>query len=127
MEKQTFKVGDRVYVARYGWGFVECVKSKKCSVKFDDGGQVISVPNRLISFEKYFLQTLLEKKLCDYSAYIGKCGKFSGENTEEWVVGRLERYEPDEDGNFFKCKGVVNWYEYFEPFTDEQIKILRLE
>lgn len=141
MEKQIFKVGDRVFDHRFGWGEVTYVYSIKkvkdaynsfnCEVKFDkytdekpfiytDHGALTA-----LSFTEYTLQGFTQEKPMNYDDYIGKWGKFwDYDFKKSCIIGKLCRYH-SEDSKPFKVTSLH--FEYFEPLSEEQIKTLNLE
>ena len=142
MEKQIFKVGDRVFDHRFGWGEVTYVYSIKkvkdaynsfnCEVKFDkytdekpfiytDHGALTA-----LSFTEYTLQGFTQEKPMNYDDYIGKWGKFTDvSNNNDFVIGRLSSFKVSNDETYFATESG-DAYNTFEPLTEEQIKVLGL-
>lgn len=139
MDKQIFKVGDRVFDIMYGWGKVENLVKKDNGeivlvyVKFDnfnesltytyDGRFSIKDLHPRLSFTEYTLQGFSQKRFFDYKNCIGKWGKFWDDRIKEYIISRLERITPDG----FKSNTSIMIYNNFEPLTEEQIKMLNLE
>lgn len=134
MEKQTFKVGDRVFDAMCGWGEVKDIDKHLVFVKFDkddntdeyydDGRFCKSDINPRLSFTEYgFDNRFSQKRFFDYKNCIGKWGKFWDDRIKEYIISRLERITPDG----FKSNTSIMIYNNFEPLTEEQIKMLNLE
>lgn len=141
-----FKVGDRVFDIRFGWGTV--VDDNRCllypiGVQFDrdDSQEIIVYTNNgisniseefsLLSFTEYTLQGFTQERPVDYEDYIGKWGKFwaviKDVGIQNTVIGHLSDYnENDIEGFPFACEETGGYYTNFEPLTKEQIKILGL-
>lgn len=83
----------------------------------------------ILSFTEYTLNNFSQERPINYEDYIGKWGKFwNGENNKHnCSIAKLHHYDPDADfGEQFTCVLGLN-HDYFEPLTEEQIKILGLE
>lgn len=89
MDKQIFKVGDRVFDINYGWGVVRDVyKDGEIRVDFKeyekdiiriynaDGRIYTGVKQPVLSFTEYTLKGFSQKRPVDYKNHIGKWGKF---------------------------------------------------
>ena len=138
MDKQIFKVGDRVFDIRYGWGKVTICADTilyPIGVQFDeddsqevilyteDGKGHLGDNKPLLSFTEYTLNGFSQKRFFDYKNCIGKWGKFWDDRIKEYIISRLERITPDG----FKSNTSIMIYNNFEPLTEEQIKMLNLE
>ena len=138
MEKQTFKIGDRVFDIRYGWGKVTICADTilyPIGVQFDeddsqevilyteDGKGHLCDKQPLLSFTEYTLQGFSQERPINYEEYIGKWGKFWGDRIKEYIISRLERATPEG----FKSNTSFILYNNFEPLTEEQIKTLNLK
>ena len=138
MDKQIFKVGDRVFDIMYGWGVVEELhqdeeRSYPLTVRFPgfdtlyytrDGKSNTSDSHPILSFTEYgFDNRFSQKRFFDYKNYIGKWGKFWDDRIKEYIISRLERITPDG----FKSNTSIMIYDNFEPLTEEQIKMLNLK
>ena len=139
MEKQIFKVGDRVFDVRYGWGKVTNCQDTPLypiGVQFDEDdsqevlfytedGEVSLGDNKpLLSFTEYgFDNRFSQKRIADYNEYLNKWGKFWDKNGKDYVISRLERVKSDG----FKSNSSIALYDNFEPLTDEQLEVLGLE
>lgn len=132
-----FKVGDRVFDIRFGWGTV--IDDNRCllypiGVQFDKGDskEIIVYTNNgisdvnkkfsLLSFTEYKLQGFTLRRPLNYEDYIGKWGKFWNDK-KEYIVSKLERYSSEG----FRTTTSIALYKFFEPFTEEQLKILNFE
>lgn len=129
--KEIFKIGDEVFVANLGWGTIEHISRLSCSVKFDNekNDVIRKIPTDLISFTEYTLDGFSDERPINYSEYSGDWGKFWNDENKDynWVISRLLVYNPDEDSGKKFTSMVGLKYEFFEPLTEEQIKILGLE
>ena len=134
-----FKVGDRVFDIKHGWGTV-ALRLKESEDPYyrwrvdftyhresytDEGKSKISDAYRSLSFTEYDLINggFSQKRPVNYEEYIGKWGKFWDDNKESFIIGKLLYYNKDEDTPF---ESEFNWFENFEPLTEEQIKVLGL-
>ena len=140
MEKQIFKVGDRVFDIRHGWGTIkkyDANYSFPIEVKFDKkyisdliqytkyGKDYELDDTGLLSFTEYgFDDRFSQERPIDYIEYIGKWGKFWNYNTEYFTIGILKGYEQD---SYKPFQSVSLDFKNFKPLTDEQIKVLGLE
>lgn len=138
MDKQIFKLGDRVFDIMYGWGVVEELhqdeeRSYPLIVRFPgfdtlyytrDGKSNTSDSHPILSFTEYgFDNRFSQERSINYEEYIGKWGKFWDDRIKEYIISRLERITPDG----FKSNTSIMIYNNFEPLTEEQIKMLNLE
>ena len=137
MKKQTFEKGDRVFDIFYGWGTVKEVLDTSYHnypiiVFFDNIGNVITYASdgsfgagmpQMLSFTEYTLQGFSQERPVNYEEYVGKWGKFWDDNKERFIIGKLLYYSKDGDDPF---ESEFNWFENFEPLTEEQIKVLGL-
>lgn len=131
-----FKVGDRVYDFNFGWGTV--VNTERTSlyiveVKFDncidnvsytiDGKFVYRDSLPRLSFTKYDFVNggFSQERPINYEDYVGKWGKFWNDE-KECTISKLEGYSSEG----FRSTTSIALYEYFEPLTEEQIKVLGL-
>lgn len=78
----------------------------------------------ILSFTEYNLIDggFSQERPIDYGEYIGKWGKFWNDK-KEYIVSKLERYSSEG----FRTTTSIALYKFFEPLTEEQIKILNLE
>ena len=132
--KTIFKKGDRVFDIRFGWGTVitENIVIDSFNpmvVQFDDEelrnyytlrGKDIT---KLLSFTEYTLQGFSQERTINHEKHVGKWGKFWDDNKERFIIGKLLYYSKDGDDPF---ESEFNWFENFEPLTEEQIKVLGL-
>lgn len=125
MEKQIFKTGDRVFVYGLGWVVIEKVAELYVVVckTYSEKDSFFTIPNDLVSFTEYSLQGNSQERPIDYNDYIGKWGKFWDDYVDEgFCVSKLNKIVFD----FFHTTDDTP-FNYFEPLTEEQIKILELE
>ena len=135
MKKEIFREGDKVFDIRHGWGEVIRVYNTYISVKFKKNDNVFSYMYKfnglpgynddilLLSFKEYTLQGFSQERPINYNDYIGKWGKFWNDKINEYTISKLERIKLT---GFVSNTSIVI-YDHFEPFTDEQIKVLKLE
>lgn len=144
MEKQIFKIGDRVFDIRYGWGKVtncEHLRLYPIGVQFDEDdsqeilfyskdGKTNSGDNKpFLSFEEYdFDNRFTQERPINYEDYMRKWGKFWNNISDNIIIDVLDDLCEDCDGNVkFVPYEINSHYDHFEPLTDEQLKVLGLE
>ena len=139
MAKEIFKIGDRVFDIRYGWGKVitcEDTPLYPIGVRFEksdlqhikyyskDGRDILSDVEPILSFMEYgFDNRFSQKRIVDYNKYLGKWGRFWDKNGKDYVISRLERVKSDG----FKSNSSIAIYDNFEPLTDEQLGLFGLK
>ena len=135
MKKQTFEKGDRVFDYLKGWGAIIHTYSDNweevddnytvCVVKFDSSEEIIHftkyLATKMLSFTEYTLQGFTQEKPVNYEEYVGKWGKFWNDE-KECTISKLEGYRSEG----FRSTTSIALYEYFEPLTEEQVKVLGL-
>lgn len=136
----TFKVGDRVFDIRFGWGTVKHIQEDVSSyfpvnVLFDnDKSQNLKFYSsefdeekytNLLSFTEYTLQGFSQERPINYEVYIGKWGRFFDKNEIHIAIDKLVDYHGSSADAPFESRFAH--YSNFEPLTEEQIKILNLE
>lgn len=141
MEKQIFKVGDRVFDVRHGWGTIvkyNATQNYPIEVKFDKNdleelirytkyGKDYKLDDAgLLSFTEYDLVNggFSQERPVNYEDCIEKWGKFWNDNPEYFTIGILKGYE---QGGHKPFQSISLDFQNFEPLTDEQIKILELK
>lgn len=135
-----FKVGDRVFDIRFGWGTVKHIQEDVSSyfpvnVLFDnDKSQNLKFYSsefdeekytNLLSFTEYTLQGFSQERPINYEVYIGKWGRFFDKNEIHIAIDKLVDYHGSSADAPFESRFAH--YSNFEPLTEEQIKILNLE
>lgn len=125
MEKQIFKIGDKVYNHKYGWGIVTSVgifngmplyvtEFNEVTGWFDDSS---------LSFTEYTLDGFSQERPINYEEYIEKWGKFWYDNEEEdFIIGKLKEIRLN--GFVSEGYGIID---NFQPLTEEQLKALNLK
>ena len=134
-----FKIGDKVFDIRVGWGTVKYVYSTDwekaepeflvCEVDFNNGEEPYIYTKKsaqMLSFTEYTLQGFSQERPIDYNDYVGKWGKFWDEDLEGVNIGKLLYYH-DNPANNYRFRNSYGFFQFFEPLTEEQIKILNLE
>ena len=147
MEKTVFKAGDKVYDINYGWGTVKevsestfngktecevlvCFKqdfNKDINIYYESNGSFkIGSKLQTLSFTEYDLVNggFSQKRIIDYNKHIGKYCKFWNKDKHNTVIDRFVGYD-DSRTKFFES--TFDYYENFEPLTEEQLKILGLK
>lgn len=125
MKDVLFNKGERVYVAGYGWGTVSIDRqTHHVLIDFDNFNNLcgVDVNRNFVSYTEYKIENFSQEKPVNYEEYIGKLGKFWDEGEENFVVGKLLKYED----KMFYVKDY-GYYEHFELLSEEQIKVLGLE
>lgn len=143
MEKQIYKIGDKVFDIFYGHG--EIIKivhddyhypirvnffGKGLIISFTEDGRFDLNDNYpRLSFTKYTLEGFSEIRPINYSDYIGKWGKFWNKGDYENVaIDCLNSLSTDdEDVEKFVPYTEYKLYDYYVPLTEEQLKILDLK
>ena len=137
MSNQIFKKEDRVFDINYGWGIIQAIDNfgfLPIDVYFEnnyyvsytkEGKKYNSSISPTLSFTEYGVDyRFCQERPIDYTGYIGKWGRFwLTDNPKEYTISKLERIKL----TGFVSKTSIVIYDHFEPFTDEQIKILNLE
>lgn len=144
MEKQIFKVGDRVFDIRHGWGTIkkyDANYSFPIEVKFDKkyisdliqytkyGKDYELDDTGLLSFTEYgFDDRFSQERPINYKDYIGKWGKFWNNISDNIIIDVLDDLCEDCDGNVkFVPYEINSHYDHFEPLSEEQLKVLGLK
>lgn len=128
-----YKIGERVFDIRYGWGSVrEPINECFVTVKFDEDNINRNYDERtavnLLAYEEYEIK---KKPASKYQNLIGQWGIFTdyfGE-FENVVVGKLKRVEEVGGYIYFvvnTCRGNERM-RCFVPFTDDMIERLGLK
>lgn len=135
MKKEIFRVGDRVFDIRYGWGEIESIDSTRAypitavfngsKTNYTYKGESSTGNIQTLSFKEYgFDNRFSQERPVNYEDCIEKWGKFWNDNPEYFTIGILKGYEQDSHKPF---QSVSLDFQNFEPLTDEQIKILELK
>ena len=135
MKKERFRVGDRVFDIRYGWGEIESIDSTRAypitavfngsKTNYTYKGESSTGNIQTLSFKEYgFDNRFSQERPVNYEDCIEKWGKFWNDNPEYFTIGILKGYEQDSHKPF---QSVSLDFQNFEPLTDEQIKILELK
>ena len=139
MEKQIFKVGDRVFDIRFGWGTVKHIEKDEDSyfpvnVLFDDdknqnskfytAGHSDEKYSNLLSFTEYTLQGFSQERLVNYEEYIGKWGVFWDRRCNGYYISKLKEIDVNNGFTEFVDSDSGKW-DKFRPLMEEQIKILK--
>lgn len=146
MKKSIFKKDDKVFDIRFGCGIVVEDDSRRhnypiiASFNLEngdkttryytlDGRDCIVDNNPILSFTEYTIQNFSQKRPINYEDYIGKWGKFYDTEDIERLLykfGKLEDIDYKSDYKFKPNNSKSEYFEFFEPLTEEQIEILGL-
>lgn len=138
--RTEFKINQKVFDYSYGWGKIIIIyKENKLTVLYSGdlkveytkkGFRYLNNTNIISSLptlatEEYTLNGFTQEYKEDYVQYIGKWGKFWDEDFDkDFVISILYYYNDENEYKFItnddKC------YEFFEPLTEEQIRVLGL-
>lgn len=135
MKKEIFRVGDRVFDIRYGWGEIVSINSDRAypitavfngsKTNYTYKGESSTGNIQTLSFKEYgFDNRFSQERPVNYEDCIEKWGKFWNDNPEYFTIGILKGYEQDSHKPF---QSVSLDFQNFEPLTNEQIKILELK
>ena len=140
MEKQIFKVGDRVFDYAYGWGKVTGIEGckalkvtfehiddfgKNIRLLYNEQGKEILSKNITLSFTEYTLQGFSqERPPINYNDYIGKWGVFWDRWCNGYYISKLKEIDVNNGFTEFVDSDSGKW-DKFRPLTEEQIKILK--
>ncbi len=135
MKKEIFRVGDRVFDIRYGWGEIVSINSDRAypitavfngsKTNYTYKGESSTGNIQTLSFKEYgFDNRFSQERPVNYEDCIEKWGKFWNDNPEYFTIGILKGYE---QGGHKPFQSISLDFQNFEPLTDEQIKILELK
>lgn len=104
MEKQIFKVGDKVYCIVFGWGVVNKVRfdgDYPIEVRFDNdyfcytrNGCYIDTGKPTLSFTEYTLQGFTQERPIMLPEF-GELCLVKQENEYQWSTGKFDMYKPN--------------------------------
>ena len=148
--KTTFRVNQKVFSYAYGWGRIVNISETEDYTKepvitfkntedqyefYDLEGRFVILSynviiyrseNPVLATEEYTLNGFTQEEKVNYEDYIGKWGKFwNYDSGNDLMLSTLYFYNKDNDYKFITNNDEA--YEYFEPLTEEEIRILRLE
>lgn len=138
-EVLVFKVGQRVFDYMFGWGRVVRIDkiSEDITVSFDRFLQYFyyTKSGRLyfdeevslrttLSTKKYLLDGISIEEQLRYEDYIGKWGKFKIDKNA-FIISKLDNVKYTDYHIEFKCD--FGEFDMFEPLTNEEIKVLKLD
>nr|DAJ28449.1 MAG TPA: hypothetical protein [Caudoviricetes sp.] len=138
--KTIFEVRDRVFDIEHGWGTIIEIDNSLNSpivISFDkhknedtllcynlDGSYGKNSTFKRLSFSQYLLERFSQIRPIVNHCCLGKYGRFWNNEDDKFYVGRLFGYYEGKDKPF---ETAFSSYKYYEPFTDEQLEILKLE
>ena len=141
MEKQIFKLDDKVFDIEHGWGIVKSTDyftTYPIRVKYGDNYVIYTIDGKkniqsifpTLSFKEYSPDDrFTQERPVDYKSCIGSYGRFWDNEEKTFVIGELFDYLPHLI-RAFEMKGKdsqIFCYENFKPLTEEQLKILGLK
>lgn len=139
MKKQIFRKDDRVFDVRYGWGIVQFINnldSFPLYVKFENGYAKYTIDGKNstksiapeLSFTRYENGgKLSQERPVNYEDCIGKWGEFWNDYGDK-IIDRLLYIKDEEFEQLrFKAYKANEYYSYFEPLTEKEIKVLGLK
>ena len=134
-----FKIGDRVFDIRFGWGEVKEIQEEgihvvrvdfdNCSSSYTKDGKGYHTDlSPLLSFTEYDLVNggFSQERPINYDDYEGKWGAFWDSNKDILLIGKLSAYDNTENEDH-PFENEFGYYANFEPLTEEQIKVLNLK
>ena len=142
MDKQIFKVGDRVFDLIYGWGKVTevyylqnrdypvSVQFENSIIKYTYDGKWNTADSYLrLSFTEYGLDDrFTQERPINYEDYMRKWGKFWNGTSDNIFIDVLDDLCEDCDGVVkFVPYEIDSHYDHFEPLSEEQLKVLGLK
>ena len=134
MEKQIFKVGDRVFHISYGWGVVKSIDTGNFPVLvsfevegYDDyvisfskcGFETSEDKTPLLSFTEYTLQGFSQERPIELPK-VGELCLVKDYNEDTWLVREFSGYE----NGLFLCRAVYEQGSWVEWKYMKRIKIL---
>ena len=147
-----FEVNQKVFDYSYGWGKIVKITTTSDSSKepiivfinnkdiynfYDLEGRNVWLINNIIKYravnstlatKEYYLEDFTQEPQINYTKYINKWGKFGFSEDKIEIIGILKDFRETLEGlkYFYPFEDRYINYEYFEPLTDEQLKILGL-
>lgn len=147
-----FEVNQKVFDYSYGWGKIVKITTTSDSSKepiivfinnkdiynfYDLEGRNVCLINNIIKYravnstlatKEYYLEDFTQEPQINYTKYINKWGKFGFSEDKIEIIGILKDFRETLEGlkYFYPFEDRYINYEYFEPLTDEQLKILGL-
>lgn len=89
----VFKVGDKVFHYKQGWGIVTDVNQSIMRVKFTKSDQFFEIDDKLLSFTEYTLQGFTQERPIVLPEVGDLCLVSDGED-RTWILKEFIRYEP---------------------------------
>lgn len=135
-----FEVRDRIFDMEHGWGIIIEIDNSLNSpivISFDkyknegkllcynlDGSYGNDSTFKRLSFSYYFLEKFTQVRPLVNHSCLGKYGKFWNNEDDKFYVGILYGYCSVSEKPF---RTAFSGYKYYEPFTEEQLEILKLK
>lgn len=147
-----FEVNQKVFDYSYGWGkivkiittsdvskepIIVFINNKDIYNFYDLEGKNVCLIDNIVKYravnstlatKEYYLEDFTQEPQIDYTKYINKWGKFGFSKDKIEFIGVLKDFRETLEGlkYFYPFEDRYINYEYFEPLTDEQLKILGL-
>lgn len=147
-----FEINQKVFDYSYGWGkivkitttsdsseepIIVFINNKDIYNFYDLDGRNVCLIDNIIKYravnptlatKEYYLENFTQEPQIDYTKYINSWGKFGFSKDEIEIIGVLKDFRETSEGlkYFYPFEDKNIDYEYFEPLTDEQLKILGL-
>lgn len=88
MEKQIFKVGDKVFHIEYGWGVIENINGSYYYITFSTYGTRINCEHNILSFTEYTLQGFTQERPIELPE-VGELCLFRNFDVDDWLVRKF--------------------------------------
>ena len=103
MEKQIFKVGDKVYHIDFGWGLITDIDN--CDDLFPlqisyNNGYLNYFPIRSVSFTEYPLQGFSQERPIELPE-VGELCLVRDNDCDSWVAREFKEYKPNGEHKFY--------------------------
>jgi hypothetical protein len=92
MEKEIFKVGDRVFHFLCGWGTIKEIKDSMIYIEFNGQKTHVSSNNNLLSFTKYTLEGFSQERPIVLPE-VGELCLVRRCNTDNWFLDKFQKFE----------------------------------
>jgi hypothetical protein len=94
--KTIFKIEDKVYHYKYGWGVVTNFSQALIRVNFKDKPKYLAIDNELISFTEYTLQGFSQERPIELPE-VGELCLVRDYNENNWQLKKFSEYYPSDN------------------------------
>jgi len=101
----VFKVKDKVFHYKQGWGIVTDVNQSIMRVKFTKSDQFFEIDDKLLSFTEYTLQGFSQKRPIVLPE-VGELCLVRDYNEEVWKVVQFKSYDKNHHYPYISQRGV---------------------